>query len=217
MSQYQPNAAPSRSFIEKINSKFSSLSVSSSLHHHTDKDGSSEDDTLIHKAFVNFYESRGEPFPEWLGVKRKSSRGNKHGTSAKSSQTQVSLANSNSQFQPVRASYNSLDLEPKNNSPAPVLGGYSRQNSVLESEGGEKSYTRRTNSKLQEMYNKSRQQSVAASAYSMLSQQSHYSSHSQPSPAARTNSSASGNRIRERVMNGSSFSGDSSARPSWGK
>ncbi|KAM9902108.1 hypothetical protein OXX79_004134 [Metschnikowia pulcherrima] len=212
MSQYQPNAAPGRSFIEKINSKFSSLSVSSSLHHHTDKDGSSEDDTLIHKAFVNYFESKGEPFPEWLGVKEntRTKRGSNSATT-RNSESRFSPANGNSQFQPVRASYNSPELTQSSQSPSQAIHG--RQNSVTDSEGEEKSYTRRQNSRLHALYNKSRQQSLPGSGYSSSGQISQQIPSGQPA-ASRSNSS--GQRIRDRVMHGGSYSGESS-KPTWGK
>lgn len=208
MSQYQPNAAPNRSFIEKINSKFSNLSVSGSLSSGPEHDGSSEDLTLIHKAFVKFFDQNNESYPEWLGAKRQHpNRQHSEGyIDPHSYNSRSSFGDhgdySNSQFQPVRASYNSRnvadirdqdggDVTRISSLPAPVaLGGY----------------TRRTNSRLQEMYNKSRQKLLIDTSQSMML--------GGGSSATRTNSTTSQMR-RDRVLNGMSQSGDS--RATWGR
>ncbi|OBA22358.1 hypothetical protein METBIDRAFT_38691 [Metschnikowia bicuspidata var. bicuspidata NRRL YB-4993] len=210
MSQYQPNAAPGRSFMEKINSKFSSLSVASSLLH-SDKDGSSEDDTLIHKALVNFYESRNEPFPEWLGVKEHvRKRRGRHPAAGPGPDPLAPATTPNSRFQPVRASYNSVQ-QPQNSGTSAFSAPASREASVPDSEPDERPYARRTNSRLQQMYNKTRQNSLPGSGYSSLSPA--------PQPAlisAGSRGNSSGQRLRDRVMHGGSYSGESSSRPTWG-
>lgn len=194
MSQYQPNATPGRSFIEKINSKFSSLSVSSTLQQHVEKDGNSEDDTLIHKAFVKFFDERNEPYPEWLGVKndKRASRGARRYADGDNLRHLggYSPTAAQSQFQPVRASYNSVNLGQS----GPSSASHSRQGSLASSEGEEKSYTRRTNSRLQAMYNKSRQQSVPGAGYLVLQLLPH--------PSQTVGRTSTSQRLRDRVMNG---------------
>lgn len=201
MSQYQPNAAPGRSFIEKINLKFSNLAISSSASTYHEKDGNADDETLIHNAFVNFFDKRGEPYPEWLGVKTPPPRAarSKSAYDTQSGYFNTHLSNqsanySTSQYQPVRASYNSVNLAQSYH----LTQSTSSHNS---SEGEEKTYTRRSNSRLQEMYNKSRQNSA-------LGYSSQGSAQQAPS-ASRANSSQ---RLRDRVLNGQT----SQTGPSWG-
>lgn len=218
MSQYQPNAAPGRSFIEKINLKFSNLTLSASTTFN-ERDGSSDDDTLIHNAFVKFFDSRGEPYPEWLGVKpSKLSSGHQQprGSGTYSSYSSNSTSNHSSlQFQPVRASYNTqasqLSHSRQNLNPETVPAD---RQSLVESED-RPSYTRRSNSRLQEMYQKSRQQAPSGHSPSLSLLAS-----STPSLAARTN--LAGQRLRERMMNGSppqngTPRSDPGYRPTWGK
>ncbi|QWW25928.1 hypothetical protein CA7LBN_004832 [Candidozyma auris] len=179
MSQYQPNAAPGKSLISKINSKFSNMSITS----HVEKDGSTEDDTLIHNAFVKFFDSQNQGYPEWLGVR--------NSTSAASQQSRYGQPDySQSKYQPVRASYNS---------------NYSPQESASTPPAEDRpAYTRRSNSKLQDMYQRSR-----ASAGSSGSPSTPGRSTSTGASTAR--STAAGQRLREKMMNGPS------TRPTWGK
>lgn len=54
--------------------KQSSKGLSSSLGNlsiHSEHDGSSETETLVHKALVNYYQGKNQPYPEWLGVQEK--------------------------------------------------------------------------------------------------------------------------------------------------
>lgn len=160
MSQFQPNAAPGRSFIERINSKFSNLKLSEKF---TESDGSTEDDTLIHNAFVRFFDSRQEPYPEWLGAKSTDA-----GKQYLSPWLTLTL-------QPVRASYNAHPVTP----------------SHVEEEEERPTTSRARSSRLQELYQKSRQQSSTSTP-------------TRPLGVSRTNTA--GTRIRERVMNGESHS-----------
>lgn len=200
MSQYQPNAAPGRSFIEKINLKFSNLSLSSSMSNFTEKDGSNEDETLIHNAFVAFYDTKGELYPDWLGVKKTHDR---NPARPQTSTGTSSNSNSNSSYQPVRASYNSVHLAPTSTPP------HSRENLYSESpeQEGRPTYTRRSNSRLQEMYNKSRQQSIPGASYNAHSQTS---LGQRPAVPVRTNTA--GQRLRDRVLNGSPQNGSQGSR-----
>lgn len=179
MSQYQPNAAPGRSFISKINSKFSNLSISNTF---TEKDGSTPEDTIIHNAFVRFFSENNERYPEWLGVKSTQN-------DARSGQREYqhqSLSNAASRYQPVRASYNSSHLAQLQSSFSPTHSRHS-----LTGSGEEKSQVRRSNTRLQEMYNRTRQQSAPGGGYSLA----------QPLASSRTNSTSS--RLRDRLMNAS--------------
>lgn len=194
MSQFQPNAAPGRSFISKINLKFSNLTLLTTQSSYSEKDGNSEDETLIHQAFVRFFDERNEPYPEWLGVQvpaRNSARARLLNSTDKylSSQASASL----SQYQPVRTSYNSPS-QPASSLPqqTPTHSRQSSQSDSLDSE--ERGYTRRSNSRLQQMYNKSRQQSIPGAGYN--------AQQSTTSRPTLTGGSAS-LRLRERLMNAS--------------
>lgn len=215
MSQFQPNAAPGRSFISKINLKFSNLSLLKVLSSYSDKDGSTDDDTLIHNAFVRFFDERGEPYPEWLGVsvparsaarQARTAAGN-YSTFQPTSGSQATSALA--QYQPVRASYNSSNSA----STYQPQQTHSRQNSNADSADDERGYTRRSNSRLQEMYNKSRQQGIPGAGYN--------AQQAQPS-TSRQNLTAS-LRLRDRIMNGSPTQGGrydsppSGSRASWGR
>lgn len=199
MSQFQPNAAPGKSFIEKINSKFSSLSVSNSLPRSADKDGSTDEDTLIHKAFVKFFDANGEPYPEWLGVKNASA------TSRQLPYSSARHSGGSSQFQPVRASYNSADLR-LSTSPQ-QMASHSRLSSAADSASEERPTARRSNSRLQAMYNKTRQQSVPGSGYTVQLL---------PSTSVTSRTTSSSLRLRDRVVNGS-LDPSSSSRANWGR
>lgn len=198
MSQYEPNVAPAKSFISKINSKFSNLSISSGIQNiHSDKDGSSNDDTLIHNAFVKFFESRGEPYPEWLGVKKANQDPRSQQSYSRSTYQH------NSEFQPVRTQYNTgaynqQQYQPQQYQPQQGQAQQQYQQYDQESQGGaevgrkQSSYTPRSSSKLFDLYNKSRQQAVPGSGYN---------AQSAPAPARSNTSGAHSSRLRERMMN----------------
>lgn len=205
MSQFQPNAAPGRSFISKINLKFSNLSLLASQASFSEKDGSTESDTLIHNAFVKFFDQNGEPYPDWLGVEipARAAGRQKQVSTYQPVQTSNYLSQ---QYQPVRASYNSATLQ---GSYSPQQG-HSRQGSESsESETG--GYTRRSSSKLQEMYNKSRQQSIPGAGYN--AQQS----------TSRHNLTGGSLRLRDRIMNssptqnGNRYESQGGSRATWGR
>lgn len=208
MSQFQPNAAPGRSFISKINLKFSNLSLLKVLSSHSDKDGSTENDTLIHNAFIRFFDERGQPYPEWLGVSASSRPATRPIQPTSQSYSASQTTSSLGQYQPIRTSYNS------NTSPT-FLPQHSRLSSIPDSaESDERVYTRRSSSRLQEMYNKSRQQSIPGAGYNAQPTQQ---------PKSRQNLTAGG-RLRDRVMNGSTSQGGgryesptSGSRASWGR
>ncbi|WPK26797.1 hypothetical protein PUMCH_004158 [Australozyma saopauloensis] len=199
MSQYQPNAAPNRSFIEKINSKFSNLSVSGSLSSGTEHDGASEDQTLIHKAFVKFFDQNNEPYPEWLGVKHLQPHASRHRSEGYTQGRTYESRGSEyqSQYQPVRAAYNSPNLQQYND----MDGGDVSRSTSLPSSGSLGGYTR--NSRLQEMYNKSRHLQ-ADSSHGMV-----------PNSALSGRNNSVSQMRRDRVLNGMSLTGES--RSNWGR
>lgn len=198
MSQYQPNAAPGKSFISKINSKFSNMSISL----HLEKDGSTEDDTLIHNAFVKFFDSQGQGYPEWLGVKSSNSSASPYGQQRYGQPDYLQL-----KYQPVRASYNSQSYSPQEQaSSRPSLGGQWLQQSQSPPAEDRPAYTRRSSSKLQDMY-----QRLRASAGSQGSPGAPARSTSAGASTAR--STAAGQRLREKMMNGPT----TNTRPTWGR
>lgn len=200
MSQYQPNATPSRSFISKI--KNLSLSLTMQSMQQPERDGATDDDTLVHNAFVKYFDARKEAYPEWLGVKQTQQQTLKQDPYQLRYQQQNYL---NSQYQPVRAAYNSA---PVRSEPQEQTSSQSPQKST---------YTPRSTSRLQDMYNKLRQQAIPGSGYN-----------TQPAGPARSNSSStSGSRLRERMLNSSpsmtglsSHTGDDKlggSRATWGR
>lgn len=223
MSQYQPNVASGRSFISKINLKFSGLSLSTPSF--SEKDGSNAESTLIHNAFVSYFDAHNQPYPEWLGATNVQKQRSQSSSQSLGHQQQYQSSGSSSQYQPVRASYNSVNLAPVMLSPneshdsteRPVLGGY----------------TRRGSSRLQEMYNKTRQSVGSASGSGYTPSSSGYSASSSgnaPSAApSASRSSSLSNRLRDRLMNGSGDSSldmgkfdstrayDSGSRATWGR
>ncbi|EGW30952.1 uncharacterized protein SPAPADRAFT_56891 [Spathaspora passalidarum NRRL Y-27907] len=151
---------------ENYSTKFSNLSLTSG---HTEKDGSSDDSTLIHNSLVKYYDSKGLPYPEWLGVKvsaqprNSQSQGHPQGH-AQGQFHPHSQPQPQSQFQPIR----------HNNS---YNNSYSQQQQQQQQhQQHQHLYTERTpspnettsyrsSSRLQDMYNKSRQQSLPGSTY----------------------------------------------------
>lgn len=176
--------------------------MSGSLSSSPEHDGSSDDQTLIHKAFVKFFDSNNEPYPDWLGVKhpqhmRQHSEGYASGGSYAS---RGSMDYQSSQYQPVRASYNSTHRQELTDND----GGDIARASSLPVAGSQGGYSRRGNSRLQEMYQKSRQKAPMDAGNSIVSQ---------PSLGGRHNSTSQ--MRRDRVLNGGSQLGE--PRASWGR
>lgn len=209
--QQENESGIQKNFLSKIkqnySNKFSNLSLSSSIQNisiHSDHDGNSEDDTLIHNAFVKYFDGKGESYPEWLGVK----------TNQPSSRPSNSNSNYRSEYQPVYSSYNSSGQGANQNKQSQYSGNRTQTSSyfqpqqasqqqqqqqqqpvpVPEVESQRPAYTPRSSSRLQDMYNKSRQQSIPGSGYN---------TQSYPSGPSRTNSSTTGSRLRERMLNAS--------------
>lgn len=201
MNQYQNRSTEEqKSFLSRVKdnykSNFLNLSITSSIQKassHVDKDGKTETDTLIHKAFVEYYDNNNLPYPDWLGVPQRASdgAGTRNGHSTGNGNGFQSYGRQTSQFQPVYTNYNSPQNETQTQPQQPQPQRQNSGNSQL-------TYKPRTSSRLQDMYNKSRQQHVPGGAYnsSAVTQQ-----------PARTNSSTSGARLRERMMNSSSMTG----------
>ncbi|CAD1808658.1 Sec1-binding region of Mso1 family protein [Candida parapsilosis] len=158
---------------ENYGARFANLSLSSPA----EKDGSTEDDTLIHRAFVKYYESKGLPYPEWLGVKTfdqqhpHQQQHQQHPSYGRSQSYSSGSSNSgghayrghssSTQFQPVRQD----NLFNKSYSQR----SYNQQQRMQDENDAGQGQTpppfQRSSSKLQEMYNKSRQQSTPGSGY----------------------------------------------------
>lgn len=186
----------------KLPAKFSSLAISSN----TERDGDGDDNTLIHYAFVKYFDQKGQPYPEWLGVK------------TTPGVPQAPKDYSHSPYQPV---YNS---RPPPQQHASYLPQPAVQPAPQEQAPGGSTYTPRSSSRLQDMYNKSRQHSVPGAGYNASSQ-----------PAAPTlNRANTGGRLRERMLYAnhlpsapgarpnstghvSNPAGSGSARATWGK
>lgn len=160
----------------KFTSKFSNLSLTAN----TEKDGSTDDDTLIHNAFVKFFDSKQQQYPEWLGVKLP-----QNGAPRNAYQPTATNNYANSQFQPVY--HNNHSYSNQTRSAPPVMNGNGGEQQ--EQQQQQSSYTPRSSSRLQDMYNKTRQQSIPGSGYNS-------SQPSQPT-LGRTNT---GGRLRERML-----------------
>lgn len=194
MSQSKTNGG---GFFAKIkdnySSKFSGLSLSSN----TEKDGNSEDDTLIHNAFVKYFNTKGERYPDWLGVKEQQApQGQRHQSQSSQYHPQNSQYQpQNSQHQPQNSQYQPQNPhhEPRN---FDQQRSYSQPQVQQVSQSQRPAYQPRSNSRLQDMYNKSRQQSVPGSGYN--SQPA-----SRPSEPGRSQSFSTGTRLRERMLNNS--------------
>ncbi|KAG7664068.1 MSO1 [[Candida] subhashii] len=210
---------------ENYSSKLSNLSLTSNSY--VDKDGNTEDSTLIHNAFVKYYDSKGLPYPDWLGVKNIPT----HKIQQQSNQYQQQhQANgySSDQFQPVRHS-NTF-----NNSYSSRQQQQQQQQQQHHQQERPASNTTTTNtpgyrsqSKLQDMYNKSRQQPTpaASATYAPKSDTAH------PQPIRTNSYSVTGNRLRERMLRNSpsqsppvqpnpppsNNSNQSTNQPSWGR
>ncbi|KAL6451085.1 hypothetical protein SBY92_001336 [Candida maltosa Xu316] len=147
---------------ENYSSKLANLSISGGLY--VEKDGPTEDDTLIHHAFVKYYDSKGLPYPDWLGVKTFQSQQQLHqqqsGGYARPQQDY-----SQSKFQPVRHnnSYNNSYNARQQQTPPPQQG--SPQQGEISTERPSSGGYQRSSSRLQDLYNKSRQQSIPGQGY----------------------------------------------------
>lgn len=221
MNQYQNRSSEEqKTFLSRIKDNYSAtfgnLSITNSIQKassHVDKDGDSENKTLIHTAFVRYFDSKGEAYPEWLGEAPKTGRGlagrglaGSYGSLAGTyGSVNGSYSGQNSQYKPVYGQYNSSTVLSQRPQPLPTQsaqgsfagnladGGSSSLGSMLGS-----TYKPRSSSRLQDMYNKSRQQQVPGGGYTTVSHPN------------RSNSSTSGSRLRERMMHSNSMTGMSS-------
>ncbi|KAK6459176.1 Sec1-binding region of Mso1-domain-containing protein [Scheffersomyces xylosifermentans] len=202
MSQHAPSS--STGFFSKIRENYSSKFASLSLSTFIEKDGNAEDETLIHNAFVKYYDSQGQPYPDWLGVSpssvppprsahRQSYHSNHSGGSGDYSGSlhPVQQTNSYNNSYSQRMKENS---SPARFSPTPQSGRASPSPEPSQ-ERPSPSY-RPSASRLQDMYNKSRQQSIPGSGYNS-------SLAPQPGRSNSYSNSGSGSRLRERMLNSS--------------
>lgn len=245
MSQHAPSS--STGFFSKIRENYNAKFANLSLAAYTEKDGNSEEDTLIHNAFVKYFDSQHQPYPEWLGVTVLPARSANRNSNSYSNNSSYSGQNSHNINRNSHNNFSSNghnELQPVyNNGNISNNSSYSQQshqknsyhlpqhlydgtnNSVHsgspEPQGGRpRPYQPRSSSKLQDMYNKSRQQSIPGSGYNTL-----------PVQPGRSNSyssnSTSGSRLRERMFNTSPSQSDSvdtnnsasghTSKATWGK
>ncbi|CCE83529.1 Piso0_004107 [Millerozyma farinosa CBS 7064] len=215
-SRYENGSSEQKNFFAKIkenySSKFSNLSLSSPMQHisnFSEHDGNSDDDTLLHNAFVKYFDQKGEPYPDWLGVNSQNS-------------SNVSKINQyqNSPYQPVYSNYNSNSTQPQHSaSHVPRQNNTPNANEAPEEAYPQRpTYIPRKSSRLQDMYNRSRQQAIPGSGYNS---QIH-----QPAPTRSNSSSTTGSRLRERMFNasantysnsGSPSNNESAGRATWGR
>lgn len=215
MNQYQNRSAEEqKTFLSKIKDNYSAtfgnLSLTSSIQKassHVDKDGSTETDTLIHKAFVKYFDSHGEAYPDWLGEPQRagSAQAGRYANQGSAGGYRPQNGQS-SQYKPVYTLYNTAERpqpsptqSPQGSGVGSSVGGTHGSNSGSGSASystslGSQGYKPRSSSRLQDMYNKSRQQGPGAG----------YTTNSPPS---RSNSSTSGSRLRERMMHSGSMTG----------
>lgn len=143
---------------ENYSSKLAGLSLAGGPY--VEKDGSSEDSTLIHNAFVKYYDSKGLPYPDWLGVKTFQSQQQQQQQQGYG-RNQYQQDYSQSKYQPVRQdnTFNNSHAtrqqqqqqqyqQQTNGTNRPNSGGYHR-----------------SSSRLQDLYNKSRQQTIPGQGY----------------------------------------------------
>lgn len=164
----------------------------------SEHDGNSDDDTLLHNAFVKYFDQKGEPYPDWLGV-------NSHNNSNVSKINQYQ----NSPYQPVYSNFNSNSTQQQRHGTSHVSGQHKEPNAngVPDEACSERpTYVPRKSSRLQDMYNRSRQQAIPGSGYNT---QIH-----QPAPTRSNSSSTTGSRLRERMFNASANTYSNLASPS---
>lgn len=189
----------SSGFFAKIKDNYSNKFSGLSLNANTEKDGSIEDDTLIHNAFVKYFTNKGEGYPDWLGVKEQAkSQPQRQYQSQYQPQNYQNYQNQNYNNQGNQQQ----NFQPQGRSQYQPQPTYQPQNSQPQSQNSyqnppqsapqQQTYQPRSNSRLQDMYNKSRQQAVPASGYN-----------SQPAAPGRSNSYSTGSRLRERMLNNS--------------
>ncbi|RCK64053.1 hypothetical protein Cantr_10553 [Candida viswanathii] len=152
---------------ENYSSKLANLSISGGAY--AEKDGSSDDDTLIHHAFVKYYDSKGLPYPDWLGVKtfqtqQQLQQQQQRGYGNQYQQPQQDY--SQSKFQPVRHnnSYNNSYSARQQLQQQQQQVQQRQQDTPSPERPGTGGY-QRSSSRLQDLYNKSRQQSIPGQGY----------------------------------------------------
>ncbi|KAG7191718.1 uncharacterized protein KQ657_002854 [Scheffersomyces spartinae] len=130
-------------FFSKIRSNYSQKLANISFRN-SEHDGNTPDETLIHNAFVRYYDKRQLPYPEWLGVKQQAGGATVGGSLYPNSSGYSQY--SSSPYQPVRAS--TAD-------PQPLQQYLQQRPPIQETQLDQRvSYTRP--SRLTDMYNKSR-------------------------------------------------------------
>lgn len=167
--------------------KFANVSIQA-----LEKDGNSEQDTLIHNAFVKYFDQRHEPYPDWLGMPQKGGNGNvAYGAPTRNQnmysqyqpvQNTNTFNNSYQQQQIQQHGYQYQQQNQQQNQQHQLEPGFTTEDRPL--------YGRK--SSLQALHDKSRQQVVPGSGYTSLA--------SQTSPARVTGHSTTGSRLREKMF-----------------
>lgn len=183
---------------DNYQSKFSQLNISSGSA--KERDGDTEDDTLIHNAFIKYFDNKNEEYPDWLGANAKQ---------LQNARTQGPRSKydyyKNAEFKPVEQnnrynnSYQQQQINYNQTLTQPNVAAQNTNNSAP-AQLERPAYQSR-GSRLLDMHNKSRQSSTTS--YNSL-----------PYQPARTNStSLAGSRLRERMLN--TQPGEN--RASWGR
>lgn len=178
-------------------------------------DGDTDDDTLIHRAFVKYFEGTRQPYPDWLGEKRRPLVA-QTAPQSRSFQGQQQMASSQRprlyQEPQVADSYQDNQGQPpfqRGNSWSQGRAQVQQATSHQEAQSAPARTYTRSSSRLQDMYNRSREQSVPGSGYSSQSYQ-----------PVRTNSSGNGSssRLRDHMLNSTSQPSPSGqSRATWGR
>lgn len=203
-----------RNFFAKLKDSYAARFSNISTAVQREADGDSEDDTLIHRAFVKYFDSMHQSYPEWLGEKRQRPLANQYQSRTYQGQQQAQAGQRprlyQDELQPVQVENNYSEAPSFQRGNSWSQGGQQRQETHS---APARTYTR-SSSRLQDMYNRSREQSVPGAGYSSQSYQ-----------PARSNS-ASGNgsssRLRDRILNTQtppplSGSQQTPARATWGR
>lgn len=177
----QQKSSTSTGFFSKIRDNYGSRI--SNLKPTSEKDGNTEQDTLINLAFIKYFDEKNLPYPDWLGVPQKQQQPGQ--ATYTNTQSQYS-----SQYQPVQTSnhFNNSYYQQQAARNAQAINTPTQDNS--NDDTGKILYQRRSSSRLEDMHNRSRQQSIPGSGYSSQAYQI--------SPASNAGNNTS--RLRERML-----------------
>lgn len=195
------------------NQKFANVSIS-----FNESDGSNLNDTLIHSAFIKYFDKKNQPYPDWLGEENERNKKNDNNYDS------VSQNHNYSQYQPVpqnnryNNSYNNRDGRGEGLSERNRDGGQGGGHSEFQSgqrdrdsefqrngrDGGQSEFQTRSEfhgesldrpvnrrkSSLQALHDRSRQQSVPGAGYTSQNY----------TPGSTPLKSTTGSRLREKML-----------------